>query len=217
MATYRSFYSELTEDYPMGWNKEDFEAITSFTGKLKYATTHLPKIASGSGRVVFKVDDTKVIKIAKNQKGLAQNAVESEKFLQKYDVVARTFDNDEHYFKDIGPFWVEMELAHKTTKPRFKKLTGVSMDDLDRYLRWRRSLHKQTLSMGISAAVLDTMRNNEFVEKLERLISDYDMGVGDMGRVSTYGEVLRNGHPTIVLVDFGLTEQVYNDFYRVNV
>ena len=123
MFDYRSFYNEevhLEEEYPATWNKDEFEKIQSFAGKLKYAATHLPKIASGSGRAVFKIDDSKVLKIAKNKKGLAQNNVESEYLLQKYDITARTFDRGD-VVKDTGPFWIEMELAKKVVKKEIRR------------------------------------------------------------------------------------------------
>jgi hypothetical protein len=54
------------------------------------------------------IDNQKVIKIAKNKKGLAQNSVEAEAYIQNYDIVARVFDTDRN------DFWVEMELAKKS-------------------------------------------------------------------------------------------------------
>ena len=55
---------------------------------------------------------------------------------------------------------------------------------------------------------------NEFVQNLMSLINDYDMVYpGDFGKLSSYGEVMREGKPTIVLVDFGLTRSVYYDYY----
>jgi hypothetical protein len=48
------------------------------------------------------------------------------------------------------------------------------------------------------------------------ILADYDFpDIGDMTRLSTYGEVIRDGKPKIVLVDFGLTNTVFDDFYRV--
>jgi hypothetical protein len=60
------------------------------------------------------------------------------------------------------------------------------------------------------------MENNEFIIDLTSLDADYDFSTGDQGRLSTYGEVIRDGKPKIVIVDAGLTQGVYNDFYKVN-
>ncbi len=217
---YRSYYNDdLTEDYPTAWNKDEFEGTRSFAGKLRYAATHLPKIASGSGRAVFKVDDHKVIKIAKNKKGLAQNSVESERYIQNYGVVAQTFDSGDA-IRDEGPFWVEMELAKKLTPTRFKQITGVDVKELGDYLQYISSQHhgerrSSFNTPSVSPEVKQKMENNEFVTDLVRLLLDYDMETGDNGRLSTYGEVLRDGKPTVVMVDFGLTRSVFNDYYRV--
>jgi hypothetical protein len=216
--TYPFNESEITEEYPATWNKEEFEKIQSFAGKLKYAATHLPKIASGSGRAVFKIDDTKVLKIAKNKKGLAQNNVESEYLLQKYDITARTFDRGDDV-KNIGPFWIEMELAKKVGKKRFEELTGITLSELHTHLLYNTTRRKYNVAPPRTpedASYLEKIQNNDFVIDLTGLMADYDFpDIGDMTRLSTYGEVIRDGAPKIVLVDFGLTNTVLDDFYRV--
>lgn len=209
---------KLDEEYPSTWNKDEFEKIQSFSGKLKYASTHLPKIASGSGRAVFKIDDSKVLKIAKNKKGLAQNNVESEYLLQKYDITARTFDRGD-VVKNIGPFWIEMELAKKLTPTKFKELAGIDIKDLDSYIF--RSAMKRLVAMHSPNHKAEPHRkdeeieNNQFFQDVMRLSNDYGMKNGDFGRLSSYGLVLRDGKPKIVLVDFGLTKTVFDDYYKV--
>jgi hypothetical protein len=37
---------------------------------------------------------------------------------------------------------------------------------------------------------------------------------GDLQRLSSYGVVRRNGQEEMVIVDFGLTEDVFNNYYR---
>jgi len=202
---------DLTEDYPTAWNKNEFEKISSFAGKMRYANSHLQKIASGSGRTVFKIDDKKVLKLAKNKKGLAQNGVESEAYLQNYDIVARTFDKDYDH-----SFWVEMELAKKIGQKRFSELTGVNIGELGAWLRYEKmGLPKHPGRTPEDAAYREKMDNNEFIGDLLSLMADYDMPSGDLGRLSSYGEVVRDGKPKLVLVDFGLTQSVFDDFYKV--
>jgi hypothetical protein len=63
---------------------------------------------------------------------------------------------------------------------------------------------------------MERINNNEFVIDLTSLIADYDFpDIGDMTRLSTYGEVTRDGKPKIVLVDYGLTKTVWDDYYKV--
>jgi hypothetical protein len=209
MPQYHEFFDALAEDYPPEWSKDEFEKIHSFAGKLRYANTHLSKIASGSGRTVFRIDDEKVLKIAKNRKGLAQNSVEAEGFLQNYDVVAKVFDTDS------SDFWIEMEFAKKVNKGRFEQLTGVNLDDLKAYLGSKKNYSFDRYKPQVPPEVVARLKDNAFLESLDQLNADYDMATGDQARPSTYGEVVRDGKPTIVLVDFGLTKTVYDDFYKV--
>ena len=40
------------------------------------------------------------------------------------------------------------------------------------------------------------------------------MSIGDFGRISSYGEVNRNGKDKVVLTDYGLTEDIFKNFYQ---
>lgn len=208
MYEYKQFFAEA---YPTAFSLSGFEKIRSFAGKYRYAAQYLQKIASGSGRTVFKVDEEKVLKIAKNKKGLAQNSVECEKYLQNYDIVAKTFEADYDNY-----FWVEMELAKKIGKNRFKELTGVSLEDWDYTLVHFRMGNKTPQPGSTEAKLLNRVNDTQFAQEMFSLVADYDMHSGDMSRLSTFGEVLRDGEPKIVLVDFGLTNSVFNDFYKVS-
>lgn len=213
---YTDFYKHLreeehlSEDYPTAWNKHEFEKIRSFNGKLKYAKQHLQLIASGSGRSVFKIDDKKALKIAKNEKGLAQNRVEADPYIANYDITTISYDRGDDV-RDLGPFWVEMELAKKVIPSRFAQITGVTIRDLQLFFTLRDGYFKPKVPEGFE----EKMDNNEFVMDVQRLMADYDMPIGDLVRISSFGEVIREGKPKIVLVDFGLTHSVYDDFYKV--
>jgi len=196
----------LSEDYPSSFNFSEFNSIKSYNGKLKYANERLQKLGSGSARVVYKVDDEKVLKIAKNKKGIAQNSVEVEGWLQNYGIVAKIFESDN------DDFWIEMEWAKKIAPKRFKEITGVDIKKLWSYLFYDKSNYTKT--MGLTKEEIDYMNENEFVADLISFIHDRDMIYpGDFGKISTYGEVMREGSPSIVLIDFGLSSSVYYDYY----
>lgn len=188
--------------YPESFNFEEFKNIKSFVGKQKYARQHLlGKVGAGSSRAVFKVDDEKVIKIALNKRGLQQNMVEAEGYKQNYDVVARVFDVDD------DDMWVEMELAKKVSASRFKFLVGASPEEV---VGWLCKQKGEKRCWGDDLIDLD---ENEFAIDLQNFVFDYDYPLpGDFKRLSTYGEVVRDGKPTIVVVDFGFdsgTERIY--------
>ncbi len=206
--------------YPVSFSFEEFNNIKSYNGKLKYANERLQKISSGSARVVYKVDEEKVLKIAKNKKGIGQNSIESDWGLQRMsDIVAKIFDTNEDHF------WVEMELAKKLTPNRFKQLTGMSLNEVQDMLRVmetlnnssRRKYLKQEQLKELHDEFSQKVNDNEFLNSLTDMIMNFGMKYpGDFGRVNSYGEVLREGVPTVVLVDFGLSESVWEDFYKVN-
>jgi hypothetical protein len=218
MKSFKQYIKEMA--YPVSFSFEEFNNIKSYNGKLKYANERLQKISSGSARVVYKVDEEKVLKIAKNKKGIGQNSIESDWGLQRMsDIVAKIFDtNDDH-------FWVEMELAKKLTPNRFKQLTGMSVNEVQDMLRVMETLNNSSRRKYLKPEQLKELHDefsqkvndNEFLTSLTDMIINFGMKYpGDFGRVNSYGEVLREGVPTVVLIDFGLSESVWDDFYKVN-
>jgi Txe/YoeB family toxin of Txe-Axe toxin-antitoxin module len=218
MKSFKQYIKEMA--YPVSFSFDEFNNIKSYNGKLKYANERLQKISSGSARVVYKVDEEKVLKIAKNKKGIGQNSIESDWGLQRMsDIVAKIFNtNDDH-------FWVEMELAKKLTPNRFKQLTGMSLNEVQDILRVMETLNNSSRRKYLKPEQLKELHDefsqkvndNEFLTSLTDMIINFGMKYpGDFGRVNSYGEVLREGVPTVVLIDFGLSESVWEDFYKVN-
>lgn len=127
------FESEvLGEEYPSNWNIDEFAKLRTYAERVRYCDQHLIKLKSGSGRVVYKIDDEKVLKLAKNPKGVAQNEYEIEWGDDQYhaSVLAQTFE------AHPNGLWVEMELARPCTKPLFKKILGYSFDDYCTAMRY---------------------------------------------------------------------------------
>jgi hypothetical protein len=212
---YKDFFPEtnvVPEAYPPTWNLETFKSLQSFSKRVAYCNQNLQRLASGSSRIAYKIDEEKVLKLAKNKKGVAQNSVERDYYVQQSygDVVAKVFDIDEN------DLWLEMELAKKLTPSRFKALTGASVEDVGNYLlikdgidNGRKSFRNQDTEIQ---AKLD---ENEWVQQVYTLCREVDLSVGDFGRISSYGEVIRNGKPAVVIIDMGLSKSVWNDFYGV--
>jgi len=195
--------------YPSSFNFEEFKDLKSFTAKQNYAKQHLlGKVGTGTGRAVFKVDSEKVIKIALNDRGVEQNIVESEGYKQEYDVIAKVFDIDVDDY-----IWIEMELAKRISEKRFEEIVGVSLKMVVEYLRYQRGLPNY-----FNTDLIGTMDDSDFIDELWRFVQDYDYPVpGDFSRINSYGEVLRDGKPTVVVVDFGFSSDVssiYKDYKK---
>ena len=184
--------------------------IKSFRGKIDYANQHLDRLGSGSGRAVYSISDDKVLKLAKNAKGIAQNEVEAGiggDYTAKH-IVTEVFDSAD------DNSWVLAEKAKKVTEKRIKELTGIpSLWDLQKFLQNEVDANKGRTVYKLDQELIDFFWENEFASDLITFVVDYGQVSGDMGRPSTYGEVVKDGQPAIVLTDYGLNDEVYDTHY----
>jgi len=100
---------------------------------------------------------------------------------------------------------------------------GASPENLWRYLTgyyYYNKGKKEELEYWKNKIPENELKNLEeeesFGNRMVSLMLDMDLPIGDFGRISTYGEVLRNGKPAAILIDFGLNKSVLSDFYGVN-
>lgn len=198
----------LSEDYPINFNMEEFKSLNSYAKRLKYAAERLKKLGAGSSRIVFDIDGVKVLKIARNDKGLAQNETESlmgkDSFLD--DKVAHVFEFHPKFQ------WVEMEKALKPSPTIFRKITGVDIVDLSDYLFEKYKYHNKGIKYS-NQELIKKLDENDFVINMEDVMVSYDMSPGDLGKLNSYGVITRDGAHKIVLVDFGLSSSVGEEHY----
>lgn len=196
--------------YPTDFDFNTLLALPSYSKKVKYAEEKLQRISSGSSRIVYKVDEEKVLKVAKNKKGLSQNIAESDWGIQDMysNIVAKVFETDE---KGI---FLEMELAKKVTPNKFKQIFGFTHNDLFIHLFNEFIDYRYNISKELRNKIFDT----EWVNELVNFAQDFDYPLpGDFGRLSTYGLVNRDGEEKIVVIDFGFTNWVWDTEYAKNI
>ena len=215
----RNEYSLYEMAYPVTFSMEQMLALNSYSARLKYCESHLQKIGQGSSRMVFAVDNEKVLKVAKNKKGIAQNQEESQEWLQNYyDCFAKVYD-----YSDDGIF-LEMQAARKAKKSDFKRLTGYDFNVFCAYIDYVHSWYSTSRYRGYRDTEYDELfKSEQFQEGLENYnlfyniqsyISDTQLeSVGDLKRLSSWGVVSENGQESLVLIDFGLSDDVYDDYY----
>lgn len=202
----------ISEDYPSSWDIEEFKKLTSFDARIKYCKEHLERIGAGTSRIVYKIDDEKVLKLAKNKKGVAQNEVEIRMSQDSYveDIVAEVFEYDENNL------WLEMELARRLDKTIFEKLTGfgfgVFCDAIYNYNIIARGIRGFS-QRPMSQAMVDEMHEDEFISSVFDFIGSAGMPAGDLMRLSTYGIVGSPAGERIVIIDYGLDDDVLSSFY----
>ena len=165
-------------------------------------------MTSGSGREIFKIDDKRVLKLAKNAKGIAQNQIESDYVLNDMyggDIIAKVIESDS------DNRWVVSEYAKKISPSRFKSLLGVSIDDFwDHLYNLRKEGTQYFTKRAVDMQVVEKLQNSEFFQQLEDMIGNFDLDIGDFKRINSFGEI--DGR--LVITDYGLSGSVYRDYYE---
>ena len=205
--------------YPAGFNMDEMLSLPSYAARVRYCSQRLNKIGEGSSRIVFSVDDEKVLKVAKNQKGIAQNNEEGEDWKQTYCCFARIYDKS-----DDGIF-LEMQAARRAKKSDFKRLTGYGWDVMYYWIEYTRGLYcRRGYKMSIPAQYKELFDSDEWSDYLDdynvfngihSYLCDYQLeGVGDFERISSWGVVSENGEESLAIIDFGLSDEIFDQYYR---
>lgn len=206
--------------YPAGFSLDTLKSLGSYAKRVKYCQQHLKKIGAGSSRVVFAVDGEKVLKVAKNEKGVAQNQEEMQDWRKEYyDCFAKVYDATED-----GTF-LEMQAARRAKASDFKRITGYDWEVMCAWIQYTASLYTPPSKMPYRDHTYDALfDSNEWAE----LLNDYNIfqaihgylcdtctgAYGDLTRLSSCGVVSENGQENLVIIDFGLTDEVFDSYYR---
>lgn len=165
-------------------------------------------MGQGQGRMVYRAGNGLVLKVAKNQGGIAQNQTEiaacgsSELFPQ---------------IKEAAPqgFWVLTEEAESMTRVKFRELTGMGWGEFISAVggAFPKKLNKQKTSDG----EIQNNRNNyekhytnPFFRKILSAINDCKYEPGDISKLDSWGVI--GGRP--VIIDSGFTEAVQQTHYQ---
>lgn len=208
----REEIEKIEEDYPEHFDMELFKDLSSFKKRVHYAQENLPRISSGSGRIVYKIDEKKVLKLARNKKGVAQNETEVNYYNDPVirDIFAHIYSYDDDFR------WVEMELVKKMNPKDFERIVGFKFNDYsdfiqNQYLKAIKG-HKSDM-FHIDEEKKEILEENEFVGDIIDFIVNFQVPAADLGRTSSYGIVERNDEEKVVLIDYGLSNDVYECYY----
>ena len=177
-----------------------------FENGYKYCVKMLGEpIGKGSARFVFQIDDTRVLKLATNMKGVAQNKSEVMVYQQAPN---KTFmpivynDSDmENYFYVISEYVLPAE------EKDFEMVLGVPFYTLveifSKYYRGD-----------------EIEKYEEYLPKIRHLLqyftemSKIGVNTHDWFNLENWGLTKRHGKAIMVTLDNGLTNNVANNFYR---
>jgi hypothetical protein len=177
--------------------------LKSFAARKRACDARWPKIGAGSSRIVYDLGNGTVLKLAKNQKGIAQNETEADHCMRQWhgDVLAQTlaYDPDAR--------WIVQQYAAKARKADFLAQFGVSLEEIGIWLaaqcfpynRWR----------TCEEATQTRLQDHERFADIVTCALNFDLHCGDMGRLSSWGLV----NNQLVLKDYGLTRSNYEEYY----
>lgn len=202
------YESELQEFQVEGFDLDEFLKMNKFSEQVRYAASRLERLAQGSSRIIYIINDITVLKLAKNAKGIAQNEVEASLGSDTYfsEILAKVLESDEKNR------WIVMERAKKITKSRFKQfIDGVDIRDFYYYIRnnTHHNIYGMYGTFHVEENISDILNENAFTQTLIEFIQNYDLDSGDFGRISSFGEI----DERLVITDYGLTKDVYAKHY----
>ena len=210
---------ELLETFqPNTFSIEVLNQLTSYSGRIRYCEQTLERISQGSARIVYRLNENAVIKVARNRKGIAQNETEIN-YAHVSSLFTQIYKADEE-----NATWIIAEYARRAKGQDFVRLTGhnfkfvcefidLCKSQYARYGRWNPSPQWEEFYEG----VMDyKVPNWEFFYEINEYLTGFSLeAVGDLKRPSTWGVANRQNGEELVIVDYGLDDEVYSTHYAI--
>jgi len=203
------FYSLASETEPLPPNSKDLKTILknienleTYNARKKYAEKNLKHLSSGSSRIAYLTLKKTVIKLAKNDKGIAQNKAEAANIKVKSKYLNKVLKYSKKYS------WIEMPFLKKLTEKKFKKMTGLNFDDFGDSIRY--GLRDISSSKTKKPDNFEEVEKSEIFKEFLRIGKEAKLMGGDLARISNIGEI--GDHP--IIIDSGLTKKVFEEFYE---
>lgn len=181
---------------------KNIEKLETYHARKKYAERNLKHLSSGSSRIVYLTPEKTILKLAKNDRGIAQNKAEANpKMKSKYlNKILKHAHNHA---------WIETTFLKKITEKQFKKQTGLEFNDFGDAIRF--GLKSISSSKGLEKPDnFDEVEESEIYKEVKDVGERFKLMPGDIARISSWGT--KDDHP--VLIDAGLTKDVYEEYYE---
>lgn len=217
---------EIIDEMPLptDWDVSQYGQGTTFKQRLAYALARAKKLGTGSSRVATIIEyqgRPTVLKIAKNQKGLAQNSVEadilSDGYARQLGILIPIIDYDE---QNREPTWIHTEMANKATEKQLCNIMRCPNLYILVNLAWAITGRKKYIgnyqtfvgylkqNSNISDQDIETMTN--YANTLADLNNSFDVELDDFSRAVNWG--IYQGEP--VVIDVGFNSNVLNQYYK---
>lgn len=203
------FCSLATESEELPPNSDDLKTVLSnlekmetYAARKKYAEANLKHLSSGSSRIVYLTPTKTIVKLAKNDKGIAQNQAEANpKMKSKYlNPIISCAKNHS---------WCETHYLDKITAKEFEEMTGLDFEDFDLAIRYGlRNVSGNTDKE--KPENFEQVAKSDIYKEMKDIGDKFKLLPGDMARISSWGA--KDGKP--VLIDAGLTRDIFDKFYE---
>lgn len=180
----------------------NIEKLETYNARKKYAERNLEHLSSGSARIVYLTPGKTIVKLAKNDKGIAQNQAEANpKMKSKYlNPIISCAKNHA---------WCETHYLDKITEKDFLKMTGLDFEDFGLAIRY--GLKKVSGNTDKDKPKnFDKVSESDIYKEMKDIGEKFKLLPGDMARISSWGT--KDGKP--ILIDAGLTRDIFDEFYE---
>jgi len=180
----------------------NIEKLETYNARKKYAERNLEHLSSGSARIVYLTPDKTIVKLAKNDKGIAQNKAESNpkmksSYLNKIISCAKNYA------------WCETHYLDKITEKDFEKMTGLDFEEFGDAIRY--GLKEMSGNTDKKKPKnFDEVSKSDIYKEMKDIGQKFKLLPGDMARISSWGT--KDGKP--ILIDAGLTRDIFEEFYE---
>jgi len=178
----------------------DIEKLDTFAARKKLAEKNFKRLSSGSSRIVYKLNDRFVIKLAKNKKGIAQNKTESNPDM-KSKYINKVVETGKKYL------WIKTFYLDKITEKDFEELTDVNFKDFGNAISY--GLREISSDESKKPGCFDDVRKTKVYKEFDRLGKKFKLLPGDISRISSWGKSGDN----VILIDSGLSRKVFDKYY----
>lgn len=180
----------------------NIEKLETYNARKNYAERNLKHLSSGSSRIVYLTPGKTIVKLAKNDKGIAQNKAEANpkmksKYLNEIIGCAKNYS------------WCETYYLDKITEKEFEEMTGLKFNDFGDSIRYGlRNVSGNTDKE--KPENFDEVSKSDIYKELKDIGEKFKLLPGDMARISSWGT--KDGRP--ILIDAGLTRDIFDEFYE---
>ena len=195
---------------------DELKQIQTLKGRLDYCKQKLGyTIGNGSSRCVFQLDDDKVLKLAKNQKGIAQNEQEYDPSLSQLGVAPNIYNES-----DLDNFtFLVSDYVLPAKEKDFEHVFGFDFYTFCSVLTWADSLfngkrYRYSVPPMEEEDALYLIENDADLDEFYQYVTNYQPPIGDMLRIQNYGIKYEDGRTKVVLLDSGLNQNIWDTYYK---